>query len=468
MSIVVLGGGLSGLSAAYYLVRKFPKQPVTLVEASSRLGGWIKTDRVDEVLFEQGPRTIRPQGVPGQNTLSLVEELGLDNEVLPMSTNHPAARNRMIYVNGEMHKLPSSFSSLFFKQKPFSKSLFRYLIHDLYTPKREVKDESIYDFTSRRFGPEFADYLISAMVCGICAGNAKEISVNFLLKNFFEYEQKYGSVLKGIANNVLSGGTKQSQQLGSLAMRAKNERWNIFSFKNGLETLPKALEANLRNSQVNIELNAICKSVEMPTDQDNALVYLEDGKVLNGQNVISSLPSENLAPLLEKHHPELSELLNKIKSVTVGVVNLHYDKKLIHEDGFGFLVPPKENLPILGVIYDSCSFPRDNGTVLTVMMGGSWYDQLFGKNADEATLLKTAKEQLKQIIGIVQEPLHTKVRILRNCIPQYTVGHTETVEKINEYISKNKMPLTICGASYYGVGINDVILSAKNAVDKLF
>ncbi|KAJ8953760.1 hypothetical protein NQ318_015416 [Aromia moschata] len=203
MSKVVLGGGLSGLSAAYYLSKKIPSQNIALIESSNRLGGWIKSNVLsDGVIFEQGPRTIRPHGEAGANTLSVIEDLGLSDKVVPILLSHPAARNRMIYANGKLHTLPSTVGSIFKKQSPFSKPLIRYLLQDLFAPRKNVPDEPIYDFVSRRFGQEFADYLISALVCGISAGNSKEISVKFLMKQMFEYEQKYGSISKGLVQNI--------------------------------------------------------------------------------------------------------------------------------------------------------------------------------------------------------------------------------------------------------------------------
>ncbi|KAG5870504.1 hypothetical protein JTB14_006836 [Gonioctena quinquepunctata] len=464
MSTVILGGGLSGLSAAYYLLRNVPHHPITLIESSHRLGGWVKSNYSNNILFEEGPRTIRPHGLAAPNTLELIENLELNNEVIPINTSHPSAKNRMIYVNRKLHSLPSSISSLFKKYEPFSKPLILSLANDLITAKKMVKDESIYDFVNRRFGKEFAEYLISPMICGICAGDSKQISVNFLMKTLFDYEQKYGSICGGLVRNMFKGRTKE-QDLCSLARRVKKERWSVYSLKGGIETLTKTLERNIRKNNVNIELNSKCKDMEI--FPDNVILQVDDCKNISTENVISALPAEQLGIIIQKQHPALSELLYKIKSVSVGVVNLHFDKKLISNEGFGFLVPPSEKLPILGVTFDSCCFPNGENTVLTVMMGGTWFEELFGKNPSEKVLFKTAMDQLKTILNINENPVQYKVSILKNCIPQYTVGHNENVENINNYIQKHELPLLLCGASYYGVGVNDVILSSRNAVDRL-
>lgn len=470
MSTIILGGGLTGLSAAYYFRKCFPNNSLSLFEASNRLGGWVKSNSLaNNIIFEEGPRTIRPIGPSAHNTLMLIEELGLIKDVMPLSSQHPASKNRMIFVDGTLHTLPNSFSSLFRKQTPFSKPLIWYLLHDIFVKKKTVKDESIHDFAKRRFGAEVADYLISSLICGICAGNSKEISVNFLMKDLFEYEQKYGSVSKGLVNNFLSKRkdlkSKQTET-SELVKRVQTEKWSAYSLRNGLETLPKALETYIRSNNVSIELNSECKSLEIYPDQ-NVMMQLECGKNISSSYVINSLPAQKCGNLIQKQHPELAEMLYKIQSVTVGVVNLHFDKKIISKEAFGFLIPPKEKLPILGVTFDSCCFPKGDNTVLTVMMGGPWFEEYFGKSPDKNVLLKTAREQLLSILNITEEPIQYKVNILENCIPQYKVGHYENIDKIKKYIQNNNLPIFLCGASYEGVSVNDVILSGKNVVDKL-
>lgn len=467
MSVSILGGGLGGLSASYYHLTKFPSQAITLIESSNRLGGWIKSTILEgEVIFEQGPRTIRPFGQAATETLALVEKLGIDNEVTPIYSENPAAKNRMIYVNKKLHVLPNSFLSLFKRHEPFSKPLIRFLANDLLAPKKSVTDESINDFVTRRFGSEVADYLVGALICGICAGDSKQISVNFLMKKLFDYEQKYGNISKGLVSNVFNLKNREPETQSNLLLKAIKEKWNVYSFKNGLETLTKALESNIKSTnKVNFELGSKCTDIEV--FPENVILQLEDGKNITSHHVISSLPAETLGSLLQKQHPELAESLQKIKAVTVAVVNVQYKKKLNIKEGFGILVPPKEKLPILGITFDSCCFPHGDNTVLTVMMGGPWFEQLFGKNPDESLLLKTATEQLKVILGVDEEPSVSKVTILEKCIPQYVVGHNENLTKINKYIKEHDLPIFLCGSSYYGVGINDVISSAKQAVNAI-
>ncbi|KAL1509381.1 hypothetical protein ABEB36_004134 [Hypothenemus hampei] len=447
MTRVVLGGGLSGLSTAYYLAKASVKEKVILLESSSRLGGWIKSDKVDqEVVFEQGPRTIRPVGAAGINTLNLLDELNLTKEVHAITRSHISARNRLIYCNGELHVLPNTLFRFITVQKPFSKSLFAHLLQDL-AAKPEIKsDDSAYEFAKRRFGPEVADYLIDTMVCGICGGNSREVTVNLLMKNMFIYEQKYGSAIKGILNHLFDKQTDIPKK-GLLAARAKIEKWSVYTFKEGLETLPLALEKSINNTVgIETKFNQNCKEIKFKKNGEVS-IHLEGGEILNATHIFSAIPSKKLADLLRKQHPVLASKLASIGTITMGVVNFLYDGNLIKTPGFGLLVPPKENLPILGVIYDSCCRDYKDKTVLTVMMGGHWFRKYFGENPNELMLFNVAKDHLKLILNISEDP--------------------KLYKDIESYIEDKRLPISLCGSSYYGVGVNDVISSAKNAVYRL-
>lgn len=466
--VVVLGGGLGGLSAAHYLLRRGVNN-VNLIESTSRLGGWIQTQRnIDQgFLFEQGPRTIRPAGVPGSNTLNLIDQLGISDEVVAVPKTHVAAKKRLIYVKNELHELPSSFGGLFKFKKPFSAPLITALFRDFRAaaPKNGPVDDNMYNFVERRFGKEIADYAISSMICGICAGNAKEISVKFLMKNLFELEQEHGGVVRGIMASVRKGKLPPPKlEKSLLAKKALDEKWFVYTIRGGLETLIEALEGSVRQ-EADIHLNEKCKQISFTTDGQMKLQF--PGKVVDTEQIVSALPAYSLANLVSGDHPELSGMLNRIPYADVAVVNVQFKGKVMDREGFGLLVPPCENLPILGVIFDSCCFDMGDNTVLTLMMGGHWFKQHFGENPDKSVFLETSKKYLKQILNITQDPESVQVNVLRQCIPQYTVGHYERVAEVREYVEDKKLPLELCGAAFDGIGVNDVIWSSANAVERV-
>lgn len=134
---------------------------------------------------------------------------------------------------------------------------------------------------------------------------------------------------------------------------------------------------------------------------------------LHSSRVISALPSFQLASLLQKAHPDLAKMLKSIECVTVGLVNLEWTGQKLSQNAFGFLVPSSQSSPLLGVVYDTCSFPQGDRTILTAMMGGKWFESLFGKNATEKMLLDTALKQVDSVLGIKDAPTRSRVHILR-------------------------------------------------------
>lgn len=168
---------------------------------------------------------------------------------------------------------------------------------------------------------------------------------------------------------------------------------------------------------------------------------------------------------------EIRTLLNSIPYVDVAVINFMFEgKHLINEPAFGFLVPSsEENVPILGVIYDTCSFPQGDKTIFTVMMGGAWFDQLFGQNPSSTDLESIALKHLKSILKIEEDPIKVICKVHEKCIAQYTVGHAQRVKKLRELTTKHaKLPLAFVGSAYDGVGLNDAIMSSKTQVQSVF
>lgn len=467
---IVLGGGIAGLSAGYYLLKTLPKHAssIKIFESSGRLGGWIRSESpAENVVFEHGARTLRPGGERGMNTLQLCSEIGLTDKVNPILSTQPAAKNRMIYVGNKLHPLPSSFFALFRKLPPFSKPLITALVHDLRMgkPAKQLSDESLYDFTERRFGTEIAKYAISAMICGICAGDAREISVKFLMKDHYEFERKFGSIGKGIINSMFNKkGTPKIAIDCNLVKRSQMEKWSIYSLQGGLQTLSDTLGGYLQHHDVDLRVNSPCRSIRF--EDKRALVTIGNEEHTT-DNLICSLPTHAVGPLVEKQHPVLAAELLNISHVDVAVVNLQYPGQWLKQPGFGFLIPPCENLPILGVIYDSCVTDMKDNTVLTVMMGGKWFEERLGKNISKEEVLKLATTQVENILKISVKPDVFEVNIHRKCIPQYVVGHHDRIQRIHKYIKDNKLPLRLCGSAYDGVGINDVIFSAKQAVNQI-
>ena len=491
-TVGVVGGGVAGLAAAHYILRK-PSVTrlrvdsetktltkdiarVVILEASPRLGGWVKTTRHrDGIIYEAGPRTIRPAGQPGANTLALVQELGMEDLVRPVKYGSPSASTRLVVADGALHKLPSSFGSLFKTLTPFQRPLAFALIQDLMSLKHVSEDESLHDFILRRLGPDIANYAVAPLVRGICAGDSRQMSVHFIASYLHSLEQSSGRISLGFAKDWIKGkvssGATTPEENCDLVKKARAERWAVWGLAGGLETLTERWAESLQSRGVEIKLNSPVESLEMEKTGSGvcrgkiALSTKDD--TLLCDNVVLAAPSFTTSRLVAPLHPELAATLASIPFVDVAVANLEYLGRDVQGDkGFGFLVPPTQPEPILGCIYDTCTFAQGNRTIFTVMMGGAWYKQMVGSK-NEREVAEVAQETVQKLLGFTATPQRTATSLLSQCIAQYTVGHRNRVAKARQLIKDDCPGLSIVGSSYDGVGINDTILSSKTQVSNL-
>ncbi|XP_074836928.1 protoporphyrinogen oxidase isoform X2 [Carettochelys insculpta] len=423
-TVAVLGGGISGLTACYHLA-KSPNAPK-------------------------------------------VSELGLDADILPVPGDHPASKNRYLYVSGALHKLPSGVGGVLRTVPPFTRPLLWSGLRELAAPRGTQPDETIHSFVSRRFGKELADIAIDSLCRGVFAGDCRALSVRSCFPVLFEAEQRWRSVILGMA---LAGGKGPALD-SALSRRAQEERWSQWSLRGGLEMLPEALQDFLSRRGVEIHCHAHLRRLEWAAPE-GWQITLEDGS-LSADHVISALPARALAVLLPSWAELLAQELRSIGAVSVAVVNLQYDGATLPIMGFGHLVPSSEDSSLLGIVYDSVSFPEQNGSGgpsvrLTVMLGGAWFEQDFGDPGvvPPALLLSRAKEAVRAHLGLGTEPSRTIVKVLKAAIPQYVLGHWQRIETINQYLEEQGLPLSLIGASYQGVSMNDCIYNAKTAVTQL-
>ncbi|XP_029880528.1 protoporphyrinogen oxidase isoform X3 [Aquila chrysaetos chrysaetos] len=468
-TVAVVGGGISGLAACYYLARG-PRPPkVLLLEASARLGGWLQSTRTaDGAVFEHGPRGIRPAGVVGTDTLHMVSELGLEGDVLPVPGDHPASRNRFLYTGGALHKLPSSLGGLLRPVPPFSRALLWSGVRDLLAPAGTQPDESVHAFVHRRFGQEVADIAVDSLCRGVFAGDCRVLSIRSCFPALFEAERRRRSVLLGLA---LGSGKERGAESG-LSQRARAERWSQWSLRGGMESLAQALVAFLHPRGVELRCHAPLRRLHRHPDGRWKLT-LADGTVM-ADHVVSALPAAALAEVLPAETEPLAQELRHIPAVSVAVVNLQYEGVVLPVTGFGHLVPSSEDASLLGIVYDSVAFPQHDGTGaasvrLTVMLGGAWFGQSFGDPVAvaPALLLQRAQVAVREQLGLEPAPTRSIVKVHQACIPQYTLGHWQRTERINRFLAEQRLPLSLIGASYAGVSVNDCIASAKAAVGQL-
>lgn len=448
---VILGAGISGLSLAWFLKRKYGNGiDLTIVEKSSRCGGWMRTFHKEGFLFEQGPHSCRAQG-NNIAALKLVESLGLQDQViLPQSKS----MSRYILNNQKLTPIPHNIFSMIFS--PVTNGIMRAFWNDWRTPPGLSSDESVYAFISRRLSVEVADRLLDPLVSGIYAGDIRQLSIRACFPSLYEREQRFGSLTRSLFRSKIKS---QGSSASSSPFIQKISGYGMFSFREGMETLPRTIEKQLIDSTILLE----CRATALQFHPHAIDVILSDGNVLKADHIFFALPVAAVADLVAPHLEDTAGLLRGISMASVSVVNLGYRKRHLKQNGFGFLVPSQENEEILGMIWDSCVFPQQNQQIeetrLTVMMGGMRYPEICQLGDDEQ--LKMALKAASKHLQIDVLPDASGVSVARDAIPQYTVGHIERVLAIKQGLHRLSPHLTCLGCAFDGVSVNDCIAQAE-------
>ncbi len=444
--ILILGAGISGLSCAWFLKKRWGSNiEITILEKSNRIGGWIQTLEQDHFIFEQGPRGCRPRGT-GIHTLHLVEELGLQDQVIRGDTS---ACFRYLYTEQKLRKFPHHLLSYLFS--PVMKGVFRALLKDLITPKGEGIDESIYDFCKRRLSPQLAERLIDPLISGIYAGDIRQLSFQSCFPFLYRLEQEHGSLIKGILRRP-----KSRLILNPFVQNL--QQYALFSFKRGMETLIRELAHQL---EADIRLNCTPQALEF--QREGVSVLLSNREKIEADQVFSTLAAPAIGNLLQSHDADLHHALLQIPYASVAVINLGYQDRVLKEKGFGYLIPSQEQEEILGCVWDSCIFPQQNQcsqeTRLTVMLGGRKHTQV--EFLTEQECLSIALASISKHLGIRTLPQIARVKLAKTAIPQYEVGYQMLLQLIRAKVSSLSTRLMLIGHTFSGISVNDCIAQVR-------
>ncbi len=477
--VVIVGGGISGLTTALHLVDGARKAggelEVVVLEASDAPGGNIRTRRVQGFTIERGPNGYL-DNVPA--TPELVRRLGLEGEV--QKADDSAAR-RLLFRRGELHLLPSG--PLGFLASPVLSLPGRLRVFgEPFAPARpEGMDETIYDFASRRIGEEAAAVLIDAMVSGVFAGNVKELSLASSFPRMAAMEEEHGGLVKAMLARM------KERRAARKEVEAKRERGEdveeltqpggpagpggtLTSFRDGLDTLPKALAKELGGV---LRLGTVVEGVEGGAEEDGTgapwHVHLSDGESLEAHAVLVAVPSPKAAPLLEGHDPGLASTIAEIPTAPLAVVAVALDAEAMGgaPDGFGFLVPRGQGPRILGCLWDSSIFPgrAPEGKVLLRAMIGGAHDP-GAMELTDPELVRQVRDDLEETMDLTAEPLFTRVYRWRLGIGQYTVGHQDRLDRIHARLRASP-GLRVAGSSFYGISMNACIEKAGEQAREL-
>jgi len=448
-TVGVIGAGIAGLAAAHQLHRDGAS--VQVFEASNRVGGVIRSERNDGFLVEHGPHSIRAGSAALER---IVDDLNLESERV---WANDAADTRYVVREGAPLPLPRSVGS-FLTTDLFSIRAKLRLLKEPFVGRSGDNDESVAQFTRRRLGPEVLDYAVAPFVGGVFAGSPENLSVQHAFARLKALEDEYGSLFLGGVRRALASGDEETREVPS----------GLFSFRDGLETLPNALAEALGDRiSLNAPVHALAQdddqwriAVKSPHEQGhsqtvNALLCTVPLHQLTAMDVDTAV---NLGPLADVRYPPLS------------VLALGYPRKAIDHplDGFGLLVPPVEDdLDILGTIFSSTLFPNrapDDHVLFTTFVGGARAPNQ--ARPDPSALQSLVEPDLDRLFGVNGDPVFRRHIYWPNAIPQYTLGYGAVKETLDR-LEQQHPRLTFAGNYRQGVSVGDALTSGIEAADRL-
>lgn len=461
--IVIAGGGITGLSAAFYLKKqcedlRIPVE-ITIVEKSDRLGGRIRTLYRDGFVIEKGPDSFLARKIP---IIRLVEELGLEDQLV--ATN-PNAKTNYILHRGKLHAMPLGLVlGIPTAVAPFMKTgLISPLgklraAMDLLLPRRGVdEDESLGGFIRRRLGQEVLDHITEPLLAGIYAGDTQSLSLSATFPQFKQIERKHRSLILGML-----AAKKDTPKLDGLPEIARKSLF--LTFKQGLSTLVDQLERSLPGVRIVTGLGI----ERLTNDGEGYVMKLTDGTELQADGLIMALPAYEAARLLADV-PE-AEALEQVAYASVANIALAYNKADVGRSlgGSGFVVPRKEERLITACTWSSSKWQHaaPEGKVLLRTYVGRSTDQEW-LQLSEQQLIDGVRADLKETMGITAEPEFVEISRCLRSMPQYPVGHRERLAKLNERLQQRKPGLLLCGAGYEGVGIPDCVQQGRTAAERV-
>ena len=449
--IAVIGAGISGLTAAYLLSKK--GFDITVLEKNNSVGGSIESVFENGFLFDRGPNSaLETTPVIGQ----LIKELELGPELLYASKQ---ANKRYILRDNKLHSLPMSPQGLI-KTKLFSgKAKLRLMAEPFIGRSNDGYYQSLAEFVKRRLGQEFLDYAINPFVAGVYAGRPEDLSVKSAFPKLYALEEKYGGLIVGTIRSI-----RERKKRAEVAKQSAK----MLSFKNGMIALPKAIEKYFEDR---IFLSSEVTSIDQ--NQNGYTVSYQQNDIINKlycDAVLSTNPSYSAAKLFSKYDKEFKTHADAIYYPPVLVYYLVYDRKKIKQDldGFGFLIPAKENKSFLGALWSSVIFSDrtdETKAAFTLFIGGSRNPDFVKE--DRETLLTKVRKEFEALMGITANPVFSSERFWEKAIPQYNLGYIEHENFFDDFEKRNP-GIFISGNFRGGISVGDCIKNAEIVCNKIY
>jgi protoporphyrinogen/coproporphyrinogen III oxidase len=443
--VAIIGAGITGLTAAFYLKRQ--GVAVTVYEAGARPGGVIQSVRRDGFLAESGPNTILETS---PEIIQLIRDLQLESRRLYTS---PDAEARFVVRGKRPVAMPSSPLGIFVSPLLSMGAKFALLREPFVPARRDGQEESVAEFVSRRLNREFLERLIDAMVAGIYAGDPYKLSVQHALPRLAALETKYGSLIKGQIK-----GARERKKTGQIA----RDRAPKFSFDNGLQVLTDTLA-----SQVEIKFNS--PVTRLAKIADGWRVTTSTGEA-DHSVVLYCGTAFRLADLqILTDQPVDVAMFSEIRYPPVASVVLGFRREDVAHpcQGFGMLIPKIEGFKILGTIFSSALFPHRapaGHVLLSSYLGGERQPELAALPADE--LVKITGDDLAALLGVSGKPIFQHVALYPRAIPQYNIGYGKFKDRLNE-IEAGARGLFFAGHFRDGISLGDSIACGYHTAGRI-
>jgi protoporphyrinogen/coproporphyrinogen III oxidase len=444
MPIVIVGGGISGLSTAYYLAKA--GVPSTLIEKRPRLGGVIQTERIDGCLVEGGPDSFlsaKPWA------MDLIRDLGLEGEVIG-SNDH--LRKTFIRKGGRLIEMPDGLQFLIptriapILNTPLLswRTKARMGLEWFRRPSAAPRpDRSVAEFVAEHYGKEAVDYLAEPLLAGVYGGSPESLSVSSVLPRFVELESKYGSLSRGVL------ASRRAQPAPSQPI--------FRTLKDGLGSLVDTLTRSIQS-----KVKLIHGEVEALERSAQGYRLRVSGNWIAAANVALACEAHASASLARAIDPLLAENLAGIPYNSSTIVALGFDPASFSKplEGFGFLAPRRERQLLVACTFLGTKFPfraPGNRILLRCFLAGL---------QNESSLLPSVLEELRELIGLKGDPLFSRIYRWPLSMAQYTVGHQQRVSAIAVRLRLNQ-GLHLAGNAYHGIGIPDCIRGGRKVAECL-
>jgi oxygen-dependent protoporphyrinogen oxidase len=450
--VAIIGGGISGLSTAYYLAKAGVSS--TLIEARPRLGGVIQSEHVEGCVIEAGPDSFLSMKPAA---MDLIRELGLADEVIG-SNDH--LRVTYVWKGGRLVPLPDGLQLMVpTKLVPLLATRLlswptklRMGLELFHPPGRHPEDQSVANFITSHYGAEAVDYLAEPLLSGIYGGSPSALSISSVLPRFVELEAKYGSLTKGVLAELK-------------ANKAQAKRLPLFrTLKSGLGQLVSALAARLIGHTTILQGRA--EAIERTGG--GFRIRLEHGSLECAQLVLAC-EAHSAAQLAATLDGRLADLLGSIPysssmTVALGFPDSVFPKPL---DGFGFLVPKRERRRLVACTWVGTKFSHrvPSGTTLLRCFLGGMDDGAILSESDDA-IISAVVNELHDIVGFRAAPAFSRIYRWPRSMAQYTVGHPARLAEIEARAAA--IPgFQLAGNAYTGIGIPDCIRMGKQAAESI-